>query len=95
MTGSAAEGPERPPVEAMPRFRRTRTPKYPVFIGLGVVLGVVVAGVVTLLTPLDADPVTGQQYSLGKVLGYLSLVLALVGGLLGGLVAVLLDRRRR
>ncbi len=79
----------------MQRVRRTRTPKYPVFIGLGVVLGVAVAGVVTLLTPLAPDPVTGQEYSFGQVLGYLSLVLALVGGLIGGLVAVLIDRRRR
>jgi len=90
MTGS-----EQPPVEEMARVRRTRVPKYPVFIGLGVVLGVLVAGAVTLLTPLDPDPVTGQQYSYGKVLGYTSIVLALVGGLLGGGVAVLLDRRRR
>ncbi len=95
MTGTPAEGPERPPVEQMPRYRRTSAPKYPVFIGLGIVLGVLVAGVVTLLTPLEPDPVTGQQYSVGKVLGYLSLVLALVGGMLGGVIAVLLDRRRR
>ncbi len=87
--------PEQPPVEEMPRFRRTRRPKYPVFIALGVVVGVLVAGVVTFLTPVEPDPsVTGEEFSVGKVLAYTSLVLALVGGLLGGLVAVLLDRRR-
>ncbi len=91
---SAPDRPEQPPVEEMPRFRRTRRPKYPVFIALGVVVGVLVAGVVTFLTPFEPDPVTGEEYSVGKVLAYTSLVLALVGGLLGGLVAVLLDRRR-
>ena len=91
---SEPDRPEQPPVEEMPRFRRTRRPKYAVFIGLGVVVGVLVAGVVTFLAPLEPDPVTGEEYSVGKVLAYTSLVLALVGGLLGGLVAVLLDRRR-
>jgi len=82
MTGS-----ERPPVEQMARARRTRSPRYGVFIGVGVLLGVLAAGIATFALPVTDD------YGYGTVLGYTSLVLGLAGGLLGGLVAVLLDRR--
>lgn len=83
MTGS-----ERPPVEQMTRARRTRSPKYAVFIGLGVLVGVLVAGAATFALPVT------ESYGYGAVLAYTALVLGLVGGLVGGLVAVLLDRRR-
>ena len=83
MTGS-----KRPPVEEMTRARRTRSPKYGVFIGVGVLLGALVAGVATFALPAT------EEYGYATVLGYTALVLGLVGGLLGGVVAVLLDRRR-
>lgn len=80
-------GSEQPPVEQMTRVRRTRSPKYAVFIGFGVLVGVFAAGVATFALPATDD------YGYGTVLAYTSLVLGLVGGLLGGLVAVLLDRQ--
>jgi hypothetical protein len=78
---------EQPPVEDMTRVRRTRSPKYGVFMGVGVLLGVLAAGIATFALPVTDD------YGYGTVLGYTAVVLGLVGGLLGGLVAVLLDRR--
>ena len=79
---------EQPPAERMTQVRRTRSPKYGVFIGLGVLVGVIAAGIATFTLPVTED------YGYGTVLGYTALVLGLTGGLLGGLVAVLLDRRR-
>lgn len=67
---------------------RRRTPKYPAFMGVGIFLGVLVAGALTFSVPPT------DEYSRGAVLGYTSLALALVGGALGGVLALLLDRRR-
>jgi hypothetical protein len=89
MSGSEqpAQPAQRPPVEQMTRVRRTRSPKWGVFIGLGVLVGVLVAGAATFALPVT------DEYGYGTVLAYTALVLALVGGLLGGVVALLLDRR--
>jgi hypothetical protein len=71
------------------RARRRREPRYRVFIGTGVLVGLVAAGVVTLLVP------AAQDYSRTALLGYLVVALGVSGGLLGGLVAVLLAPRGR
>lgn len=81
-------GPEQPPVGEMTRARRRRSPRYAVFIGCGVLVGVLAAGIATFALPVT------QDYGYGTVLAYTALVLGLAGGLLGGLVAVLLDRGR-
>lgn len=86
-TPGASHG-ERPPLDQMVQVRRRRSPKYPVFIGLGVSLGVLVAVVLTYALPAT------QQYGYRSVVGYTALTLGLVGGLVGGGVALLLDRRR-
>lgn len=65
--------------------RVRRSPRIGVFLVLGVLLGVLVAVVATLLTP--ADP----RYSTGQVLGYLVLLVAPVGAVLGAGVAIALD----
>lgn len=65
-----------------------RAPRFPVFIGLGVVVGIIVAVLLTYSQP----PSSGYTYS--QVLGYTAVAGGLIGGLLGGLVAVLLDWRR-
>ncbi|WP_260848076.1 hypothetical protein [Brevibacterium aurantiacum] len=65
-----------------------RSPKYSVFMGLGAILGVLVAGVLTLFVDPAAMP-TG--YTVAKGAGLLLLVLAVGGLFLGGLLAVLLD----
>ena len=65
-----------------------RSPKYSVFMGIGAILGVLVAGVLTLF----ADPAqmpTG--YTVAKGAGLLLLVLAIGGLFIGGLLALILD----
>lgn len=70
------------------RARRSRAPRYPVFIGTGVLVGVAVAVVLAFLRPED------PEFGRAKVVGYVGMSLGLVCGLLGGLAAVLLDKRR-
>jgi len=71
------------------RLALRRAPRYRAFIGTGVVLGAVIAVLLTALFPDDG------RFSTGSVMGYLGVVLALVGGLLGGAAAVLVERPRR
>lgn len=66
-----------------------RSPKYSVFMGIGAVLGVIVAGVLGLF----ADPADMPMgYTVGKGMGLLVLVLGVGGLFLGGLLALILDR---
>lgn len=81
-----AAGPERPSAPLVLEVAsRRRSPRYGVFIGLGVTLGVAVAFFLTFSRP-------ETEFSYLSVLGYTALGCGLVGGLIGGLVAVLLDR---
>lgn len=68
--------------------RYRRAPRFRVFIGLGVALGVVCAAVLTFSRPALGD------YDYGQVLGYTAVAGGLLGGLVGGLVAIVLDWRR-
>lgn len=65
-----------------------RSPKYSVFLGLGAIFGVLVAGVLTVFVDPEQIP-TG--YTVGKGAGLLILVLGTGGLFLGGLLAVILD----
>lgn len=65
-----------------------RSPKYSVFMGIGAVLGVIVAGILGLFVDPTAMP-TG--YTVGKGMGLLVLVLGVGGLFLGGLLALILD----
>lgn len=65
-----------------------RSPKYSIFMGLGAILGVLVAGALTLFVDPAAMP-TG--YTVAKGAGLLLLILAVGGLFLGGLLAVILD----
>ena len=66
-----------------------RAPKYGAFLITGAAVGVLVAVVAALAGPSDPG------VSRGPLLGYLAVLLGLLGGLIGGGVALLLDRRRR
>ena len=65
--------------------RVRRSPRIGVFLTLGVLVGGIVAVLITLLTPADG------QYPTSQVLGFMVLICAPVGAALGGLVAVALD----
>lgn len=71
-----------------------RSPKYSVFIGLGAIVGILVAGILTLTVDPAQMP---AGYTVAKGAGLLLLFLGIIGAFLGGLVAILLDRlgRRR
>jgi len=83
---SGRDGPSPEQLAGAVRARRRSAPRYRVFIGIGVLVGVFAAFLVTTTAE-------GGEFEAGSVLGYTALLLALVGGLLGGGVAVLLDRR--
>lgn len=74
--------------------RVRRAPKYGVFLGLGAILGVFVAMILTFAFDGSgqASVNTGVQYSQMQVFGFLALVCVAIGLLVGGLVALVLDR---
>lgn len=69
-----------------------RSPKYSVFMGIGAVLGIAIAGILAIFVD-PADMPMG--YTVAKGLGLLLLVLGIGGLFLGGLVALILDWRGR
>ncbi len=71
-----------------------RVPRYSVFMGLGAILGALVALVLTLLGE-GGRSATGVAYSTGQVLGFALLYLVPIGIAVGALVAILLERFAR
>lgn len=69
--------------------RGRRAPRFPRFIAAGVLLGLVIAAVLTWLTPPPAGTGRATSFLL------LGLTLALVLGLAGAIAAVIADRRSR
>lgn len=88
-SGAGSAG-RREPTEAdlagAQQVRYRRAPRYRLLIGLGALVGVVAAVVLTAVATPTAT------YGRGEIFGYLLAGLVLVGGLLGGLVGVLLER---
>lgn len=88
-----APAPERPaPERPAPQPRQVelrRAPRYRAFVLTGALAGVLAALVVSRLTADD------PQFSAGSILGYLAVILGLIGGVLGGGVAILVERPRR
>ena len=77
------------PSRPEPRYgRRRRAPRYGSFVFTGVVVGVVLAVIVSF-----GRPATGQ-FSQNSVVGYVAAIFGLVGALVGAVAAVLLDRRK-
>lgn len=73
--------------------RLRRSPRYGVFLTLGVALGLLTALILTY--SVDASTVsqaTGVSYDTAQVLGFMSLVCGTVGLALGGIVALVFDR---
>ncbi|WP_293850593.1 hypothetical protein [uncultured Brevibacterium sp.] len=67
-----------------------RSPRYSVFVALGVIVGFIIAGILAFL-PVDTSALT-QEYSRAAVLGILMAFLGIVGGFLGAFVALIIDR---
>lgn len=67
-----------------------RSPRYSVFVAIGVIVGFIIAGILAFL-PVDTSTLT-QEYSQASVLGILMAFLGIVGGFLGALVALIIDR---
>lgn len=67
-----------------------RSPKYSVFIGIGVVIGMI-AGFVLWSLPVDTSELT-RQFSEASILWTLMVFLGIVCGFLGAMLALLLDR---
>lgn len=62
-----------------------RAPKYPVFLILGAVVGLLVTLILTSLYPVDPD------VGFGALFGYLSIYGVPAGVLVGALIAIVLD----
>ena len=72
-----------------------RVPRYGVFMGIGVVVGVIAAGILTLVGSYEESQALDVVYPPGQVFGFLLLWTVPVGLALGGLVGLLLERSAR
>lgn len=70
-------------------------PRYGVFMGLGVALGVIAAGILTAIGSYEKSAALNVVYPPGQVFGFSLLWTVPIGIALGGLIAVMLDRRAR
>lgn len=70
-------------------------PRYGVFIGLGVVLGIIVAGILTAVGSYEPSAALSVVYPPGQVFGFALLWTVPIGVAVGGGVALILDRLAR
>ncbi|MDQ1130132.1 potassium transporter Trk [Microbacterium sp. SORGH_AS_0888] len=91
-----AEQPSEPRVtveDHLETVRVRRVPRFGLFLVLGALLGVAVAGILTLaFHGTDQPSEIGVQYSAMQVFGFLALAGVAVGLGFGALVALVLDR---
>jgi hypothetical protein len=72
-----------------------RVPRYGVFMVIGVVLGIIGAGILTMVGGYEASPTLDVIYTPGQVFGFALLWTVPIGLALGGLVAIVLERIAR
>ncbi|KDA04662.1 Trk-type K+ transport system, membrane component [Microbacterium sp. CH12i] len=72
-----------------------RVPRYGVFMGIGVVLGIIAAGILTMVGTYEPSAVLDVIYPPGQVFGFALLWTVPIGLALGGAVAILLERIAR
>jgi NhaP-type Na+/H+ or K+/H+ antiporter len=72
-----------------------RVPRYGVFMAIGVVLGIIAAGILTMAGSYEPSEVLDVVYPPGQVFGFALLWTVPIGIALGGLVAIVLERVAR
>jgi len=72
-----------------------RVPRYGVFMGIGVVLGIIAAGILTMVGTYEPSEVLNVVYPPGQVFGFALLWTVPAGLALGGIVALILERSAR
>jgi hypothetical protein len=70
-------------------------PRFGVFLGLGAVLGVILAGILTAVGSYEKSEVLDIVYPPGQVFGFALLWTVPIGIAVGGLVALILERMAR
>lgn len=78
-------------VEVMVR----RVPRYGVFMGIGVVLGIIAAGIITVTGSYEQSVALDVVYPPSQVFGFALLWTVPIGIALGGVVALILERVAR
>lgn len=72
-----------------------RVPRYGVFMAIGVILGIIAAGIVTMTGSYEESVALDVVYPPTQVFGFALLWTAPIGLALGGVVALLLERLAR
>lgn len=72
-----------------------RAPRYGVLMGIGVVLGIIVAGILTLTGSFEESAALDVVYPPGQVFGFLLLWTVPVGIALGGIAGLIMERIAR
>ncbi|MFK4851034.1 potassium transporter Trk [Microbacterium sp. ZW T6_19] len=72
-----------------------KVPRYGVFMGIGVVVGVIVAGVLTFAGSFEPSEALNVVYPAGQVFGFLLLWTAPIGLALGGVAGLIAERFAR
>lgn len=69
-----------------------RVPRYGVFMGIGVVVGIIAAGILTMVGSYEPSPAVDVIYPPSQVFGFALLWTVPIGLALGGVVAIVLER---
>jgi cytochrome c-type biogenesis protein CcmH/NrfF len=72
-----------------------RVPRFGVFMGIGVVLGVIAAGILTMVGSYEPSEAVNVVYPPGQVFGFLLLWTVPIGIALASVVALILERTSR
>lgn len=72
-----------------------RVPRYGVLMGIGVVLGILVAGILTMVGSYEPSDALDVVYPPGQVFGFLLLWTVPAGLALGGVVGLIMERAAR
>ena len=72
-----------------------RVPRYGVFMGIGVVLGIIAAGILTMVGGYEPSEALDVVYPPSQVFGFALLWTVPIGLALGGVVAIILERVAR